>query len=430
MAKIHWFLFSILACGCTAIKAPVSPMGSVPTYSKDVAPIVLNSCVTCHSSGGVAEYFPLDTYANLKQYAQHIKVYVHKRLMPPWKAVDVGVEYKYDYSLGEQDRDILLQWLENPVRGSIINDKAQMPAHQKYQAMQSKEITGFNVVIKPPRYKPKVRSQELRCFVRDWPLKEPTYITNYHTGHSPNYVHHSLGLVLSPKWSFLLRVFTNQEMERGFDCYDPRFAQAFKYAQFLFSTNQPYLPLESGFFIEPGAKFILQYHFETNHINKVSGDLPPYRYKVDPSVKKRLRSLNILLPNDKIIVPKNKSKQIDYIYPLATWTYFNPKQQKITSLRLHAHNLFVEGGIQVVREGRHIELLRIKGNIASDTDNYILKKPFALMNGDVIRLFCRYDNTHSNPYRPLLKGRAIDVFGGWFIDNEMCSATLMFVEEN
>src|SRR5262245_3253451 len=59
--------------------------GSVPTYSKDVAPIVQKNCQICHRPGEAGP-FSLLTYADVRRRAAKIKVAVSDKVMPPWFA--------------------------------------------------------------------------------------------------------------------------------------------------------------------------------------------------------------------------------------------------------------------------------------------------------------------------------------------------------
>src|SRR5579859_1496531 len=59
--------------------------GQVPTFTKDVAPILYNHCVTCHRPGEIAP-MTLLSYAEARPWAKAIKQKVESREMPPWGA--------------------------------------------------------------------------------------------------------------------------------------------------------------------------------------------------------------------------------------------------------------------------------------------------------------------------------------------------------
>jgi hypothetical protein len=61
-----------------------------PTYYDDVAPILAQRCAECHRPGGVAPIPLLDSYENVKMYAEPMRVAVQTRRMPPFAADDTG----------------------------------------------------------------------------------------------------------------------------------------------------------------------------------------------------------------------------------------------------------------------------------------------------------------------------------------------------
>src|SRR5271154_5078628 len=73
---------AIAMIGASAFAANTS--GSIPpTFSKDVASILYQRCVTCHRPGEAAP-MALRTYAEVRPWAKSIKAAVLTRAMPPW----------------------------------------------------------------------------------------------------------------------------------------------------------------------------------------------------------------------------------------------------------------------------------------------------------------------------------------------------------
>src|SRR5687767_7001952 len=78
-----WGLGLLLAVGTAA--APAAAQGTVPTFSKDVAPIFYKDCVVCHRAGE-ATPMSLLSYDSARPWARAIKRKVVAREMPPWYA--------------------------------------------------------------------------------------------------------------------------------------------------------------------------------------------------------------------------------------------------------------------------------------------------------------------------------------------------------
>ena len=56
-----------------------------PTWYKDIAPIILTNCASCHQPGEAAP-FSLWTYEDVAKRGSFIKKVVQSRYMPPWRA--------------------------------------------------------------------------------------------------------------------------------------------------------------------------------------------------------------------------------------------------------------------------------------------------------------------------------------------------------
>ena len=56
-----------------------------PTFTKDVAPIIFENCITCHRPNHIAP-MTLGSYEEVRPWARSIKDVVVARVMPPWGA--------------------------------------------------------------------------------------------------------------------------------------------------------------------------------------------------------------------------------------------------------------------------------------------------------------------------------------------------------
>ena len=70
--------------GCS--RPSPAPAPSIPTFNKDIAPILFANCAPCHRSGEVAP-FPLLTYANAVKHADKMAEATLAHEMPPWLPV-------------------------------------------------------------------------------------------------------------------------------------------------------------------------------------------------------------------------------------------------------------------------------------------------------------------------------------------------------
>ncbi|MFP3948486.1 MAG: c-type cytochrome [Longimicrobiales bacterium] len=104
------------------------------TYSEDIAPILQESCVTCHREGGGGP-MPLTTYEEVRPWAQMIqfRTAIRDRMgaMPPWYVEkDIGIQhYKQDNSLSDVDLAKIQAWADN---GAPQGDPADAPPPREF----------------------------------------------------------------------------------------------------------------------------------------------------------------------------------------------------------------------------------------------------------------------------------------------------------
>src|SRR5881397_729984 len=96
--------FSAIAAALALVPAVAFGQTSQVTFTKEVAPILQRSCVTCNRPGEVAP-MSLVTYEDVRPWARAIKTRVTAREMPPWH-IDrtIGIQkFKDDPSLSDEE---------------------------------------------------------------------------------------------------------------------------------------------------------------------------------------------------------------------------------------------------------------------------------------------------------------------------------------
>ena len=98
----------------------------MPTYSKDIAPILQEKCASCHNHEGIGP-MPLQNYKQVKPFAALIHDRTSKRIMPPWH-IDTGIgiqSFKNDASLSDDQINIIEDWF---LAGAPEGNQADLPA--------------------------------------------------------------------------------------------------------------------------------------------------------------------------------------------------------------------------------------------------------------------------------------------------------------
>jgi mono/diheme cytochrome c family protein len=123
----------VLLVGSVATIASVQAGGpstaAVPTFAKDVAPIVFNNCASCHRSGEVAP-MTFTSYDEVRPWAKVIREKVRTREMPPWGADPAhSLKMRNDRSLTQAQIDTIVAWVDG---GAPKGNDADLPPMPKF----------------------------------------------------------------------------------------------------------------------------------------------------------------------------------------------------------------------------------------------------------------------------------------------------------
>lgn len=164
---------------------------TVPTYTRDIAPIMQEVCMKCHVEGGLAP-MAFGSYAEVRPWAPMIRQEVAVRHMPPW-GVDptVGIQaYKNDISLSEDEIDTVIRWVDG---GAPEGDPADLPPQPEgqwdwSQGWELEQVLGppDMVVSSGPIPLPAEGQDRWPSVTVDWPqLEEPRYLRGAEIRNTP-----------------------------------------------------------------------------------------------------------------------------------------------------------------------------------------------------------------------------------------------------
>jgi hypothetical protein len=100
---------AFLCAAVMASHAQAPQAGAVPTFSRDVAPILYANCASCHRPGEIAP-MSLLTYAEARPWAQAISRRVADGTMPPWHADAPHGTFSNERRLSPAQKDVIARW--------------------------------------------------------------------------------------------------------------------------------------------------------------------------------------------------------------------------------------------------------------------------------------------------------------------------------
>jgi len=92
----------------------------VPSYEKEIGPIIAENCATCHREGGIAP-FALDSHTMVRGWSQMIREVLMTKRMPPGQIDSHIGDFVNDMVLADEEAQKIVHWIEagSPKDGSI-----------------------------------------------------------------------------------------------------------------------------------------------------------------------------------------------------------------------------------------------------------------------------------------------------------------------
>ena len=250
-------------------------------FTKDIAPIVFKSCVSCHRKGGPAP-FALTTYDEVRRRATQIATVTRSRFMPPWK-VEPGV----GHFVGQDPltRDEIARLEKWAVAGAPQGEPSAQPPLPN---MPDGWLLGQpDLIVKPSRaYTLAAQPTDaFRIFAIRLPVTKRTYVRGieFHPGNG-RVVHHAN---IRIDRTDATRKLDEADPLPGYDGLMPRSAE-YPDGHFLGWTPgqvAPLVPPDLAWTLEPGSDLVVQLHLQPSgaveqvlpEIGLYFSDRPPTR---------------------------------------------------------------------------------------------------------------------------------------------------------
>ena len=407
-----------LLLSLAALPAGVAAQGGPDvTFTRDIAPILQQSCQVCHRQGEMAP-MSLVTYQEVRPWARSIRNKVVNREMPPWH-IDktIGIQkFKNDTSLSDDEIQTIASWVD---AGAPQGDPADMPPPVQFADSSEWQIGEPDLVVRYPEYLvPAVGPDLFGSSYTEQPLDLPSdrYIKAIQTrtpdASSRRVVHHAL--------SYAVDADEQAMREAG----DTGAAAAQFLVEYASGKSAEIYPDDAGLLLEAGRKLRVDYH-----LHSVGEEIPakielglvfhPAEY--EPKYRRWSKQLGQHASD--LDIPPGKVVRSD------GYTYFH-KAARITAFQPHMHAL---GTYQC------LELIYPSPGTPAKTEmvscahwdynwhqiyNYADDVAPLVPAGTVAHVISWHDNTQANVNNPDPKnwvgggGRTIDEMGfswlGWY----------------
>ena len=144
------------------------------SYTKEVAPILQDKCVTCHQKGGIAP-FAMDSYEVVKGFAPMMLESVMSERMPPYFADPHIGNFKNNHALSAEQNKTLIHWLQAGAPRGSGEDVLKTQAGEAPE--WPVELGKPDVIVKLPSFDvPSAGTVEYQSMRVDNPFKEDTWL--------------------------------------------------------------------------------------------------------------------------------------------------------------------------------------------------------------------------------------------------------------
>jgi hypothetical protein len=366
-----------LAKGCKVTRLRSLEKNDTLTYTKDIAPLLEQNCVRCHRDGGIAPWAMTD-YNTVAGWSAMMKEVLLSKRMPPWKADPEVGAFTNSFAMGDSSARKIVSWIDagipygsgkDPLMAvSFENGVWESGMPDLVMTLDKEKIPASELI--PYRY------QEL-----DLKLEEDKWLRGVDMmPGNPAVVHH---FVLTNRDTNEQTTIINRKARPWTD----------NYIAIGNGTEEAiFFPENSGVFLRKGTQLTMQIHYTGT--GKPETDVTKVGlYFHDSIPKKEYRALSPT--NVRFKIPPYAKK-----FPLTVSDTIT-KAITIHSVSPHMHYRGKSIKIFAVLPGGTEHLLISVGDYNFNWQwFYILKEPFSVPAGTIIRVDGIFDNSYQNPINP------------------------------
>jgi len=230
------------AIGCrVSLHDPASEV----SYAKQVAPILMEKCVSCHQAGGIGPW-PMESYDKVKGWSAMMREVLMNGRMPPWHADPAIGSFSNDRSLSGEQIRTLVHWID---AGAPRGEGPDPLAERKAQIDPEWPLGEPDLVIDVPEQQiPASGVIDYRYIDIPVPFDRDVWVRAVHLRPSNRAVmHHGFALIKSPPQS---GVPEQNGVDSFFAAYGP-------------GLNVEPFPGDSGQLLPKGTVLKFQLHYTT-----------------------------------------------------------------------------------------------------------------------------------------------------------------------
>jgi hypothetical protein len=372
---------------------PILGATAIPTFYKDVLPLLEQHCQSCHRPGEIAP-MPFVTYDQVRPWARAIQKAVRLRKMPPWFADPRYGHFSNDPSLTPQQIEVLSSWTD-----------ANAPAGNPHDAPSPNRWTeGWNIpspdlVLQMPKPVTIPESGDVEYTYEIVPtgFADDKWVQMSEIRPSSRqYVHHAVVYIRPPDSGWLRHApsdvpFTASTLTDEKDRGDARRTDSDLLLVYAPGSSPDHWPDGMAKFVPRGSDLVFQMHYTTNGKAGLDQTSVGLVFAKEPP---SLRVLTLQLTNSHFLIPPNAD---DYRVEVHGTL---PNDAILLSFFPHMHLRGKRFEYNLIDPDRGIEtLLRVNYDFYWQL-SYRLDRPRFLKARSLLQAVAWYDNSRNNPHNP------------------------------
>ena len=394
--RVHFrlgLIVTFVAAGVLVATATAPTEKPLPTFYKDILPLLQGHCQSCHRPGEVA-LMPLVTYEQTRPWAPAIAKAVQSGMMPPWFADPRFGHFSNDPSLTPQQIATTLAWV---AAGAPAGDPHDAPAPPQWT--EGWNIAKPDVVLAMPRPVaiPANGDVEYTYEIVPTHFAEDKWIqmAEVHPS-SPQYVHHAVVYIRPPDSQWLRHApvgmpFTASTLSDPQERLEAHGTTSDLLLVYAPGSSPDHWPDGMAKFVPAGSDLVFQVHYTTNGTAGNDQTSVGMAFAKSPP---RQRVITLQLNDHAFIIPPGAD---DFRVEVQGTL---PRDATLLSLFPHMHLRGKRFEYDIVQPDGSVEtLLRVNYHFHWQL-SYRLAKPRLLTAGTRLRAVAWYDNSRNNPHNP------------------------------
>ena len=407
-------LFSLsMPAAFAQTKKPVkpAPVEAETTYAHDIAPIIMEKCVSCHRPDGAGP-FQFLKYSDVARRAEQVAVVTQSRFMPPWKPTGGG-PFADNARLTDAQIALIQKWVKAGAKPGETVFSMPPPKFNDGWKLGTPDL----ILEMPDTFTLRAEASETQEIYRDFVLPVP--ITQDKFVAAVEYLPSNARVVrhasLYTDSSRMDRKLQSQSGAVGYTSFHaglPAYPAGTLY-EWAPGVSPRFLPAGTGMLLQKGADLVLQLHLA-----------PTGRPEMERSriglyfAKKPVVPVSTIALGSSEVYFKPGAKAV------LTDSYTLPVAAQLFGLVPNAHNVCTHfKATATLPDGTKKTLLNIDDWDLDWKAPYRFASPLTLPAKTQITLEIVFDNTRVNPRDPRRKPHF--VIPGWGTMDEMASLWLL-----